>query len=342
MKKMMDTKTMDEKTTKWKLWSRALICLLLFGAGFFYRDSLREIFGGIREIPAEGFCISILLSAGAYVLEGMAISCMAGAVTLRLPVKNGIGIALICEFYRMITLGSGPGFVEIHYLHKGGMEVGSATVMTMIQYMVKRAAVMALGILGFGVLYVSGSGRALCRKYAGFMGIGCVVTMGVILVFMGLTLSSGIAAQAGRLLDWIRRKFPSRERYFLKWKEQISLLNHSGKDIVRQKKRLLAAMLLQTGKMLLFYCIPATLLYGKTGLSLTENTLLMAVAYMLAGVIPAPSGAGALEFVFLLFFSGFTDSGMVLPAILLFRFVTWILPFAAGGCVLLWMRFRKE
>ncbi len=332
---------MDKKTTKWKLWSRGLICLLLLAAGFFYRDSLREILEGIRRIPAEGFCVSILLSAAAYALEGMTISCMAGAIILRLPVKKGIGIALICEFYRMVTLGSGPGFVEIHYLHKDGMEIGSATVMTMIQYMVKRAAVMLLGVLGFGVLYTSGNGRGLCRKYAGFMGAGCLATMGVILIFTGLTLSSGIAALARKLLDWMCRKIPSWERYFCRWKEQVRLLNHSGKDIVRQKKRLFAAVLLQTGKLLLFYGIPAILLYGKTGLSLTENTLLMAVAYLLAGVIPAPSGVGALEFVFLLFFSGFTDSGMVLPAILLFRFVTWILPFAAGGCVLLWLRFRE-
>ena len=77
-----------------------------------------------------------------------------------------------------------------------------------------------------------------------------------------------------------------------------------------------------------------------TGLSFAENILLMAVAYMLAGVIPAPSGIGALEFVFLLFFTGFVEAGAALPAILLFRFVTWILPFGVGGGVLIWMRTR--
>lgn len=314
-----------------------MICLLLLAAGFFYRDSLQQIFGGIREISAEGFCISILLSAAAYVLEGACISCIAGAAAFMLPVQKGIAIALICEFYRMITLGGGPGFAEIHYLHKDGMEPGSAAVMTMIQYMVKRTSVMLLGILGFCVLYAGGNESGICREYAAFMGIGCVVTMGVILVFMGLTLSSRAAAWAGKRLDWMGRKIPSWKRRFLGWKEQVELLSHSGKAIVRQKGRLLCAILLQTGKMLLFYGIPAILLRGKTGLSLAENTLLMAVAYMLAGVIPAPSGAGALEFVFLLFFSRFTDAGMALPAVLLFRFVTWILPFGVGGCVLLFI-----
>lgn len=315
---------------------------MALAAAVFYRDTLGEILGGIRQVPAAGFCVSILLSAAAYVLEGMTISCMAGAVIPRLPVRNGIHIALICEFYRMITLGSGPGIAEIHYLHKDGIEPGSATVMTMIQYMVKRAAVMLLGNLGFFVLYNSRSGRGICSEYAAFMGTGCVVTIGVIACFMGLTLSSKIAEWAGTFLDWLCRKFPSWEKRFLEWKHQIALLNHSGKDIVKQKHRLFGAILLQTGKMLLFYAIPVCLLYGNTGLTFAENILLMAVAYMLAGVIPAPSGIGALEFVFLLFFTEFVDAGVALPAILLFRFVTWILPFGAGGGVLAWMRARER
>ncbi|MCI9440010.1 MAG: flippase-like domain-containing protein [Ruminococcus sp.] len=328
------------KTTKWQLWGRGLICLMALAAAIFYWDTLCEILGGIRQISAVGFCVSILLSAAAYVVEGMTISLMAGAVIPRLPVQRGIAIALICEFYRMITLGNGPGIVEIHYLHKDGMEPGSATVVTMIQYMVKRTAVMLLGVLGFVVLYSGGNGKEICSKYAAFMGTGCLITIGVIACFMGLTLSSKIAAWAGTFLDWLCRKLPSWEKRFLQWKQQIDLLNHSGKEIVKQKYRLFGTVLLQTGKMLLFYAIPVCLLYEKTGLSFAENILLMAVAYMLAGVIPAPSGIGALEFVFLLFFTGFVETGAALPAILLFRFVTWVLPFGVGGGVLIWMRTR--
>ena len=93
--------------------------------------------------------------------------------------------------------------------------------------------------------------------------------------------------------------------------------------------------------MLLFYSIPASLLFGTTGISFAESILLMAVAYMLSGIIPAPSGAGALEFVFLLFFSHFKDSGRALSVILLFRFATWVLPFGIGGGLMAAGR-RKE
>ena len=59
--------------------------------------------------------------------------------------------------------------------------------------------------------------------------------------------------------------------------------------------------------------------------------MLMAISYMLAGVLPAPSGIGSLEFVFLLFFTRFAKESTAVPAILVFRLMIWIVPFAIGG-----------
>ena len=369
------------KPVKWQQVSKILIFCLLLTAAFFYRDSLAEIFQGIRQAEPAAVLMSAMLSMAAYFVEGMTIACMAGAVIpsgfyerdlpLRprpqacavqdpvraealhenagqkerqagpLSIRQGIRITFLCEFYRMITLGNGSGFAEIHYLHKNGMEAGSATVLTMIQYMLKRTAVMLLGTFGFAVLWREGDTRAVCREYALFMAAGCGVTAGVILVFTALALSDRIASWAERLLEMLTRKLTSWEKRFSKWKEQIRLLNRSGKDFLKQKRRSLCALALQIVKMLLFYSIPASLLFVTTGISFAESILLMAVAYMLSGIIPAPSGAGALEFVFLLFFSHFTDSGRALSVILLFRFATWVLPFGIGGGLMAAGR-RKE
>ena len=93
---------------------------------------------------------------------------------------------------------------------------------------------------------------------------------------------------------------------------------------------------MQTGKLVLFYAIPVFLFQKNLPLCNVlprweECIFLMAVVYMLSGVIPAPSGVGSLEFVFLLFFSRFAGTQIAVPAILVFRFVTWIFPFAVGG-----------
>lgn len=67
----------------------------------------------------------------------------------------------------------------------------------------------------------------------------------------------------------------------------------------------------------------------------------MAVAYMLSGVIPSPSGVGSPEFVFLLLLGRFISPETALSAILVFRFATWILPFAVGGIIALAQKAAK-
>lgn len=318
-----------------------MLAVLLAVSLFFYRDSFQKIWEGLLQVTAGEICVSMLLAGMGYVLEGMTIFCMMGAMISKPSAKDGIFIAFVCEFYRLTTLGNGSGVAEIHYLCKCGikekerMAPGSATVLTMIQYMMKRIAIMLLGLTGFLVLYQRESTRKLCREYSAFVGIGCLITAGIILVFMLLTLSDKVAAGAFWGLDWLSRKLPSREGNFQKWKEQVGLLNRSGKRILRQKKRMLLAVVIQMGKLLLFYLIPAYLLCGKASIGIDGCIFLMALCFMLSGVIPAPSGAGALEFVFLLFFSRFAAGGEAAVAILLFRFVTWICPAVAGGIFLL-------
>lgn len=325
-----------EKDKKWIL--KSVLLLLLILSLIFYRDTLKDIAAGIRNVTWNELIISIFFAFLGYFLEGMTISTMMGAVVPRAKARDGVFIAFVCEFYRLTTLGNGSGIAEIHYLHEKKVEPGSATILTMIQYMMKRTSIMLLGTIGFARLFHKEATRPLCREYAVFMGLGCLITILIILFFLCLALSSKAAGALSWLMDYLALKVKSQEKNFRKWKEQILLLNKSGRSILDQKNRMLGVILLQLGKLTLFYGIPAYLLGGKIDLTAGECILIMAVAFMLSGVIPAPSGAGSLEFVFLLFFTCFTDAGEALPAILIFRFATWICPAVVGGGLLLMHR----
>lgn len=315
--------------------------LLLLLSVIFYRDTLREIVEGIRQVTGVELMFSILLAFLGYILEGLTIFVMMGSVVPRAKARDGIFIAFVCEFYRLTTLGNGSGFAEIHYLHEKGVEPGSATVLTMIQYAMKRIAVMLCGLAGFAYLCHGEATKPLGREYMAFVGTGCLVTVLVIAVFLCLVLYSRVADALVWGLDWLSARMKKRAKDLDKWKGQIRLLNRSGMSVLGQKKKMLCVVFLQTGKLALFYMIPACLLHGKIDLTVGACVLVMAAAFMLAGVIPAPSGAGALEFVFLLFFTRFTDSGTAVPAILLFRFTTWICPAVMGG-VLLFLGNKKR
>lgn len=331
---------------KQRIW-RWIICIMLGGSLFCYRESLGNILQEIRKSAGPALGVGIVLALTAYTLEGVTVGIMMGMIRHReYPShsrrRNGVRIAFLCEFYRMATLGSGAGIAEIHYMRENGIEPGNATALTMIQYMCKRTAVLLLGGMGFILLSRSESTSSLCGEYAVLMGIGCLLSVAVIAVFLCLALSSRIAAGVLWLLGQLSQRFPSWERRIDGWREQILLLGSCGKDILRQKKKMASVLLGQLGKLLLFYSIPMCFLRGETGLRVAEGIFLTAAAYMLSGVIPTPSGAGSLEVIFVLFFSRYTGSDRALSVILLFRFATWILPFAVGGVLLLAERVEER
>lgn len=340
----------DDERKKGVFWKRAgfwVILLLLAAASVFYRDSWQDIREGIRQITRRELLCCIGISVSAYFLEGMTIACMMCTVAPSFPVKRGTRIAYLCEFYRLITFGSGSGVAEIYYLHKSGIETGTATVLTMIQYICKRIAVMALGVIGFAVLLGGEDTQGLCRKYAGFMLAGCVISLGVIAAFLCVALSERILQLICKAVDWASGKLPSWEERFLAWKEQAVLLSQSGRMILGKKVQAAGAVILQIGKLLLLYSIPAYLLQDSAPSHPVQPgwwdfIFLMAVVYMLSGIIPAPSGMGSLEFVFLLFFSALVETQAAVPVILVFRFVTWIIPFLIGGVLYIFMKMQSD
>ena len=317
------------------------ILLLLIISLFVYRDSWREIFTGIRQADWRDTLAGTALAAGAYLLEGMTIFLMMEAVVPGNSALEGVRIAFLCEFYRLATLGNGAGIAEIHYLHRDGIEPGSGTVLTMLQYMWKKVAIMALGMFAFAVLYRGGSTRTLLREYALFMGYGCAGTLAVIGVFLCLIFSEKVADLASAGLRALAGKLPSGRERVLEWERQVRLLNQSGRSVLEQKRKMGCVLLCQMGKLLLFYGIPVCMLRGG-GATGPECVSLMAVAYLLSGVIPTPSGAGSLEFIFLLFFSGFVEFDKALVAMLVFRFATWIMPSAVGAVLVAAERARER
>lgn len=89
---------------------------------------------GIRNVTWDELSISIMLSFLGYLLEGLTVSVMMGAVAPGAKARDGIFIAFVCEFYRLTTLGNGSGIAEIHYLHEKKVEPGSAGYLTFSVY----------------------------------------------------------------------------------------------------------------------------------------------------------------------------------------------------------------
>lgn len=312
-----------------------VISILLMAALFAYRDSLTQIFMGITKVSLSDIAVSSLLSLLFFIMEGMIIYRLAGISSPDYRLRNGIATACRCEFYRLITFGSGTGIAEIHYLHKDGVAPAIGTGISVLQFVMKKNGIMLLGIVSFAFLYFSPETKALCLQYTGFLTAGCVITSAIALFLLCITLSGKVKNLVLFLLNKLALKFPSAKEKISGLETQVKLLNESGHRLFRQKKVMVQIIFYNLIKLTAIYCIPAYLLSGKYALDFFSCTMLMAAVYMLAGVIPAPSGIGSLEFVYLLLFGTFAGPEITVPALLVFRFATWILPFIAGGILCL-------
>lgn len=319
-----------------------IILLLLAVSLFFYRDAWRKILEGLRQVSPAEITVSSFFAVSAYFIEGMTVLCLMSTVIPRASAPEGIRIAFLCEFYRLTTLGNGAGIAEIHYMRENGIETGNAALLTMFQYMGRKLAILALGSCSFLALSLNVRTRGILKEYDLFIIWGFLGTIAIIVAFCCLIFSRRIVSALNQALDWLSGKFPSHRDHFLHWEEQILLLNQSGTYILSQKRKMFFVFLFQVQKLLLFYCIPTYLLLNKGSLRAAECIALMALTCMVSGVIPAPSGIGSLEFIFLLFFGKYFSADLAVAAILVYRFATWIVPFLVGSMVALLSLVRRR
>lgn len=112
------------------------------------------------------------------------------------------------------------------------------------------------------------------------------------------------------------------------------------KTLERQKgKGKLTVFLLDVIKYTCWYTIPFVL-YGSTELTFFKSLIFTALVTMLAGVIPAPSGLGALETVFIILFSPILQRSRAISLALIYRLCTTLVPFVVGSIVAL--RFNRD
>lgn len=313
---------------------KLLLLLGLFAlAALFYKDSISEIIWGIKELSIWQIVISGLISCVFFLVEGHIIYIMANPYESSYRWIKGIKTAYLCEFYRILTLGSGSGVAAIYYLQRDGICAACGTGITMLQFVIKKIGVMILGLAGFLSLMCRQRTASVLTDYYRVMITGCIITMVIVVSMSAVTLSSKVKGLLVMLINRAEVKFPKQYDRLEKWRKSLILLNATGQDILRHKGRFMQVLADNLLKLIVIYMIPAYITVGKSNLSFVENVLLMSVCYMLAGVIPAPSGIGSLEFVFLLFFKHFIPENVSIPAILVFRFVTWIVPFFIGALI---------
>lgn len=326
---------------KRKISSYIVVALVVF-AVWFYRDSMQEIWWGIKQISAREIFFCIILAALYFAMDGFIIHYALTPFSKKMTGIKGIITTYCCEFYRLITLGSGTFVAEIYYLCKKGVTVAQGTAVSAYKYTIKKMSIMLSGLIGFAWLSHLDYTRELCREYTVFTIIATAICTVIISSFLLISISEKLANFVVSLIEMLGKKVGWIAKYSEEWISQIGILNSEGKTLWRQWKRTLVVLAVNLCKCIAIYAIVAVLLSGSCILSEVDIIAIMAMVYFLAGVIPVPSGVMSVEYIFGLFMGGFLGIGQTAPAILSFRFFSWIFPACIGGVIQLIRRIGSK
>ena len=217
-----------------KYWKWLLVLALVILVCLANRQSLPEILREVGKTPLMVIGAACLLSAGYFLAEGAVIYYMTKRYRPEFTCREGISCALYCAFYRVATLGSGSGVAEIYYLNTRGIEAGTATGMSLVQYILHKVAVAFYGITGFIILCIQGD--TVVRSYRLQMVLGCILTALITAVLITAAAGKKITARIFRLLDKKLKPGSKAEQKAHTFRKQAELCQQEGGVLLHDKK----------------------------------------------------------------------------------------------------------
>lgn len=282
----------------------------------------------------------ICISSTAYELaEGWVTYGLAKEYQPSFTCRQGAESAFYCSFYRVATLGSGAGVAAVYYFNEKGIPVSKGTGMYMMEYVLHKLSIAIFSVIFFLLSYgymMENFGQYSVMLFAGY-GLTIVIALALIFVCCSGRLHSLILL----LADKLNRKHRW-DRQAQELKNQFSILEETTAFLLKRKTLLGVTVLKNLLKLAFWYGIPFFVFYGNCDITLPQTLAITSLSVMLAAVIPAPAGIGSTEVVFAMLFAVVTGADMAGAASLLYRFATFVFPFAVGAVIVVVRRIRKR
>lgn len=306
------------------------LTVVIIIAYFVLKDSWGSIWEELRKTSGKVLAGVAFFSILYNCFEGMAVTKLLKSCDKTFPWYQGILCSFYSAFFRVITFGSGSGVAGMYYVSRWGIPAERSLGIFTINYTMQRITICLYFVGSFLVHFSSMSN--LYQDYAGYMILGVVLAV----IVAAALIVVCICEPLHRFGFQLAKKYIRRESWLIKLKdleENAEIVRTEATRLLKNKKLLLEVTFWNFCKLTSWYLIPAVV-FRK--LHSSELSLLVAVIAMvtaLAGVIPAPGGVGAVEFVFVLMFTPVVGEVLAASGMLIYRGATYILPFAIGAAV---------
>lgn len=334
----MKEKTSDIKNKKRSRLLCIFLAVLLLAVILANRNFLINVLQKLRGLSPVVFLSACTLGLFYRVLDGFFLYVLGRKYSQKLTLSDGILSAFCGSFFRVSTLGSGMAASKIFYLHRNGVPVGNGMGICLLQSIYCNLAVLLLGLSSYAL---SQPAREALQSRRSLMAAGTLICVLIAVGCLVIALSSTVTDFLFRLAYRVAGKHEKWRSGLDRVREQVDLLQTEARSVLSDGRLsillLLDYLLMET----LWYLIPS-IVAASEGISPFSSFAVTAVACMLAGAIPAPSGFGSVEVVFTLLFRQLGNSIQSALAMVIFRFATTFVPFFPGALAVFFSRKQSD
>lgn len=271
-------------------------------------------------------------------LEALILQALFSLNGLESSFLRSLKLTMYGQYYNLITpFASGGQPVQIYVMsHDYGVPVGKATSITINKFMVYHFVVTVFALV-MAVLYLDFIVKqALWAKAFIYIGLA-LNTLGIAAIFL-LCYSSPVFEPLIRICLRLLHKIKlCRSLGLSALSAHMDEYRQSLFLFLSDKKAMILVTLYSLLQIMVYYSVTyfVYLAFELSGISYWQIVAIQSLLYMAVNFIPTPGYAGVSEGGFYLLYGLIFPSGLLIPAIFLWRFIVYYLNLAVAGCVVL-------
>lgn len=307
-----------------------LILFIAFGLVIFF--SVKDDFNGIiielKKVNLLIIFLAILLYFLALFVKSISINKFIN-IKYKYNLFKTYILTIIATFINGITpLQSGGQPYEIYLLKKEKIRITDSSSAIMKDFISYQIALILLALIS--IMFNIKNFNLINIQTKLLISGGLFVNMIILLLFILLLFDKKLVK---RITNIIIKKKPEKEK---KIEESLNNFYSSTKELNDRKILFIYCILINMLYLVLLYLVPYVILKSfGINISLISSITITSLVMMIGNFVPLPSGVGGIEYGFMQLFGLIVTSSVLPGAMIMWRFVTFIMSLIVGFIVLM-------
>lgn len=325
-----------------------LFMLILIGVTFYviFKDnSLTQIFSLLKDVNLWYIAIGVLVMIAYLFVQGAAIGMAASCINIKMRIREAFQYSCLGFFYSGITPSSTGGQpLQFVYMARDKLSASRTTLVLFMTNITYQLAMVMVSLIAF-FLSVSDIMKDNSTMIVFFI-IGLSINFFAFVILVGVLFWESFMNRMVIGIINILSKM-----HIIKHTDQTLSKVHkymsnfkTGVELIKAHKLKFLAILGVTVIQLLLYDVVPFFVYkafGLTGYSWMEILAVNAVLFVAVSFIPLPGAVGVSESGFSMLYRTMFGSTLIVPAMLLSRFINFYTILILTGIVAVFVQMRK-